>query len=207
MHPYETDVGGRFGAPMGRSSDRVEDFDPGAQTCLARVPLDRGGYDPGGAYWGAGSPLWCVWDGDGRVFYKRARDPGEIRALFPSAIWAAPPPSLDPFLSAYVECAIWSSCDDEGEPYDREYTADDVSAETLERMRADCEAFLTEVGQLVSWDLGQAGYDFWLTRNRHGSGFLDGDWPKEISDRLAKIARKFGEVYLYVGDDGKIHAE
>jgi hypothetical protein len=28
---------------------------------LQVVPLDSGGYDPGGAYWGRGSTLFCVW--------------------------------------------------------------------------------------------------------------------------------------------------
>jgi hypothetical protein len=28
------------------------------------VPIDSGGYDPGGAYWGHGAPLYCV-EGDG----------------------------------------------------------------------------------------------------------------------------------------------
>lgn len=46
--------------------------------------------------------------------------------------------------------------------------------------------------------------DFWLTRNGHGVGFWDRD-VGAVGDRLTKACKKFGETYLYVGDDGKIH--
>ena len=54
--------GGRVctGARMGRRSIIPADYS-GEKLHLRRVPLDRGGYDPGGAYWGHGSPLWCAW--------------------------------------------------------------------------------------------------------------------------------------------------
>ena len=56
-------------------------------------------------------------------------------------------------------------------------------------------------------DLWRVGHDLWLTQNRHGAGFWDGDWPEEIGERLTEISKKFGECHLYVGDDGKIYAE
>lgn len=47
---------------------------------LRQVPLDAGGYDPGGSYWGRGGGrysglefgLWCAWDSEGRAAYVRA---------------------------------------------------------------------------------------------------------------------------------------
>lgn len=33
----------------------------GEKLHLRRVPLDSGGYDPGGAYWGKGTPLYCAY--------------------------------------------------------------------------------------------------------------------------------------------------
>ncbi len=39
---------------------------------LQRVRLDSGGYDRGGAYWGAGEPLWVAFDDEGGVKYLRA---------------------------------------------------------------------------------------------------------------------------------------
>jgi len=65
------DVGSRYGAPMGRTSYRL---DPDAGEITARrVTLDPGGYDAGGAYWGLGAPLWLVIDGDGSPAYARAQ--------------------------------------------------------------------------------------------------------------------------------------
>jgi hypothetical protein len=49
------------------------------------------------------------------------------------------------------------------------------------------------------------GYRFWLTRNHHGAGFWDGDYPKEIGEALTKLSHEFGETDAYVGDDGKLH--
>jgi hypothetical protein len=56
---------------------------------------------------------------------------------------------------------------------------------------------------LTARDSGQGGHDFWLTRNGHGAGFWDGDWPEEVGKRLTEASKKYGEVYLYV-QDGKI---
>ena len=50
----------------------------------------------------------------------------------------------------------------------------------------------------------QAGHDFWLTRNRHGAGFWNGDWFN-VSGSLTQLAQTFGEADLYVGDDGRIY--
>ena len=50
------------------------------------------------------------------------------------------------------------------------------------------------------WEV--AGHDFWLSRNGHGAGFFDGDWP-ENGDKLQAAAEKYGQVDLQV-DDGVI---
>jgi hypothetical protein len=47
-------------------------------------------------------------------------------------------------------------------------------------------------------------HDFWLTRNRHGAGFWDGDYGK-YGDQLTSIAKTFSEVDLYIGDDNLIY--
>jgi len=115
------------------------------------------------------------------------------------------------FLRAYIACALWSSHDEStpegGEPMDRNYDTEDLAPETLAQMRADCEAFLDDakIVACVGGRVSGAGHDFWLTRNHHGAGFWDGDWPEPDSDYLDMQARKFPEVNLYVGDDGKIY--
>lgn len=47
---------------------------------------------------------------------------------------------------------------------------------------------------------------FWLTRCGHGCGFWDGDWSEPAATILTDAAHAFGNVDLYVGDDGKIYA-
>lgn len=52
----------RYGAPMGRPSADPRKWnilpDTHFRMYLQRVPLDSGGYDRGGAYWGLGAPLY-----------------------------------------------------------------------------------------------------------------------------------------------------
>jgi hypothetical protein len=129
----------------------------------------------------------------------------------------------DEVFNAYVLAALWSSTDDD-EPLDANYDAGDLADETRTRMMEDCELFIGKAavwmslaqGQLEdgSWKLPPivscsiweyAGHDFWLTRNGHGVGFWDGDWPEGIGQALDRIAGEFGPYDLYVGDDGKIY--
>jgi hypothetical protein len=51
----------------------------------------------------------------------------------------------------------------------------------------------------------QAGHDFWLTRNGHGAGFWDGDWPEPYASELTRVAKEFGGYSLYLGDYGLIY--
>ncbi len=140
------------------------------------------------------------------------------------------PEGLDEFLSAYITAALWSSTDESdesgGEPLDKHYGESDLAPETLDRMRADCVAFLNHKlgGRLIAiaerleenghWSLPAgvkcsvmeyAGHDFFLTRCGHGCGYWDGDWPVGIAEALDTLAREFGTYDLYVGDDGLIY--
>lgn len=112
---------------------------------------------------------------------------------------------MDQFTTAYFECALWVSIDDNGTPLDREYSVRDISAATRERMENDCARFQAENPDVAD-NPTHAGHDFWLTRNHHGAGFWDGDWPKEQGERLTTAAHAYGEFDLYVGDDGRIYA-
>lgn len=84
--PRLPDVSSRYGAPMGRPDrptafDLTDskgnrfalDFGAPRRFYLRRVPLDGGGYDAGGAYWGIGAPLfWACSDSGVTVerFYR-----------------------------------------------------------------------------------------------------------------------------------------
>lgn len=210
---------------MGRASDLPNDTT--AELHIRRVPLD-GDYDPGGTYWGGGPgtlPLFCVFgihDEEECVAYLRASDYEEAKRKFPNAKWAVetgPSESdIDDMLDGYITCALWSTNDESdesgGEPLDENYDETDLADETRATMRADVEKFARANAQVIAeafrtgprCDWSHAGHDLWLTRNHHGAGFWDGDWPKDVGEKLTKAAHAFGEVNLYVGDDGKIYA-
>lgn len=111
--------------------------------------------------------------------------------------------ALDEFTRQYIETALWSSTDLD-EYLDENYGIDDLAPETLEAMIEDCQKFQRDNWKMIEDNLSQAGHDFWLTRQNHGAGFWDGDWP-EHGDELTEACRPYGVVYLYVGDDGKIY--
>ncbi len=127
-------------------------------------------------------------------------------------------PELDAFTRAYIECALWSSTDEDGEPLDAKYSLEDLAPETLSAMTADCAKFQEENRAAFDSEVCRAntrgpadlheaaGHDFWLTRCGHGAGFWDGDWPEPYATTLDQAANRFGNVDLYVGDDGRIYA-
>jgi hypothetical protein len=124
---------------------------------------------------------------------------------------------LDEFTRAYIEAALWSSLDESdpsgGRPLDRTYGVDDIDPEALKAIRYDCERFQRENAGTWGddWSDEQAGHDFWLTRNRHGAGFWDrfyGGCPgARAGEKLTEASHRYGECYLYVGDDGKLYVQ
>jgi hypothetical protein len=61
MKPFETKAYSERGADTGRPTIVPDDY-TGEKLHLQKVPLDSGGYDPGGAYWGVGPPaLYCAY--------------------------------------------------------------------------------------------------------------------------------------------------
>lgn len=114
---------------------------------------------------------------------------------------------MDTFTRAYITAALWASTDANDAPMDDNYDVCDLAPETVTAMEADCADFQeSNASDLAGCDLERAGHDFWLTRNRHGAGFWDGDCPKEIGARLTEASHAYGSSDLYVGDDGKVHA-
>ena len=64
----------KYGASMGRRSERID-----GKCHLQKIPLDSGGYDKGGAYWGLGEPLYCAQDSEGGRFFIRAKTRKEAK--------------------------------------------------------------------------------------------------------------------------------
>jgi hypothetical protein len=130
--------------------------------------------------------------------------------------------TLDDFTLGYITAALWSSMDEAteqgGEPLDTNYSREDIAPETMAKMQADCARFQSENAGLITDENrihasregsstdAMAGHDFWLTRNHHGAGFWDGDWAKVVGEKLTTAAHAFGEVDLYIGDDGLIYS-
>ncbi|KKK92496.1 hypothetical protein LCGC14_2702340 [marine sediment metagenome] len=113
---------------------------------------------------------------------------------------------MDQFTQAYLECALWASLDDNGESLDV-HDITDIAPPTLAEMVADCKAFQESHYDDMSDDLERAGHDFWLTRNGHGAGFWDGDWPDDVGNRLTEASKVYGEYDLYFDEtDSKIHS-
>jgi len=113
---------------------------------------------------------------------------------------------MDKFTKAYIECALWASQDDSGEPLDSNYSINDIAPDTLASMTEDCKDFQDANAELMEGlDPEQCGHDFWLTRNGHGAGFWDRGLG-EIGEKLTDQAQAYVGCDLYVGDDGKVHA-
>ena len=110
---------------------------------------------------------------------------------------------LKQFTLGYIECALWSSTDDNGKPLDSgDYEA---SAKFKKEARADCREFIKQnksglvaFAEQYGLEPSSLGHDFWLTRNRHGAGFWARGLTDKVSQRLTDSAKYSGEVYLYV---------
>lgn len=113
---------------------------------------------------------------------------------------------LEPFFRQYLETALWSSLDDDGKPMDRTYSVSDIAEESKAAAQEECLDFISANARdlEIHGDAGQAGHDFWLTRNGHGAGFWDRGLG-DLGDRLTAACRAYGESDPYVGDDGRVY--
>lgn len=111
------------------------------------------------------------------------------------------------FIEAYTEAALWASTDEDGVPLDENFDESDIHWETLEKMEDDASDFYAANESMLTVDGnsdGDGGHNFWLTRNGHGAGFWDGDYPT-YEDELTDAAKAYGGYDLYGGDDGIIY--
>lgn len=118
---------------------------------------------------------------------------------------------LDAFELAFLECALWSTNDESdeqgGEPLDSNYSISDIADETIAKLMQSCHRFREQCADLLeqAGSDSQNGHDFWLTRCGHGAGLWDRGYPDDVSDALTSASHDFGNVDLYLGDDGKIY--
>jgi hypothetical protein len=76
-------VSALYGAPMGRHAGPAPITANGDKWTLRHIPLDAGGYDPGGAYWGRGQRLyWARNEAGGESFFRAVnRDAAKRRVV------------------------------------------------------------------------------------------------------------------------------
>lgn len=120
-----------------------------------------------------------------------------------------------------------------GYPLDDNYTEDDIDQASKDESLKYCQDFINLVESQPSPDpdynnllelalefagssggdnhaMGTMLHDFYLTRCGHGAGYWDGDYRSsdrsiDIGDKLTELAKTYGNVDAYVGDDGKIY--
>lgn len=117
--------------------------------------------------------------------------------------------AFDDFLAGYEECAAWLAYREDGtgnlEDVDaREYAFTD---DTKAAIRSVCVDFWSTNRELMhDLNASQCGHDFFLTRNRHGTGF----WDRGLGDlgtKLSEAAYTYGEQNVYLYSDGFLHVD
>lgn len=122
---------------------------------------------------------------------------------------------LDPMVEGYIDCALWSTTADpfsenDASLLERDQTKYTIEEATLAQMIRDCVQFywnnridLEAIYETSNYyKQGNAGHDFWLSRNRHGAGFFDRG-NDDVWDRLQESAQSFGPVDLQL-DKGEV---
>ena len=115
----------------------------------------------------------------------------------------------------YIACILWLGI---GEDYDGQihniddapsiFCVSNIADSAMCQIIADCDSFAQH---RALWDGKETdrrvGMMFFLTRNRHGSGFWDSPevWGEYEADRLTEISHGFGEYEIYFDDGGMIH--
>lgn len=105
---------------------------------------------------------------------------------------------IEDIISGYIEAMLWAETDDEDTPLDANYTEDDISAETMQRIREVCSRFYASVEGLECQYIGggQSGYtteqclghDLWLTSRGHGTGFWEDDRWSTTDDSAEEVS-------------------
>jgi hypothetical protein len=115
---------------------------------------------------------------------------------------------FDDFFSGYLRAAIFTGSHypdpenmDDSRPMDSVYSPKDIPREIRAELESDCRDFLNHSGFMVTENPERAGMDFHFTRNGHGSGFWDGDWP-EFGAELTARSRPCGTAELYSDPTG-----
>jgi hypothetical protein len=122
--------------------------------------------------------------------------------------------NVDEVLKHYLICALWSSCDEKGNPFDRSFDLSHIAESSrLQSLEAVKDFIDANREDLLLWRGDnrdeQIGHDFWLTRNGHGAGFWESDWSSispGLGRRLTDAAEVYGSVNVFCSK-GQIYLE
>ena len=167
--PNLTQMNCSRGAPMGRYELQPTDE---CSLHLHKVPLDNGGYDGGGAYWGLPDDLWRLVGDDTdeqrecQVFFRakdRAAALAKVKEDYDFVTVLPLELHFESALTACLNTIDWdwelSAPDYEEDPW---VTLDDESKQTVEKgLREFIEKLGADANKVESADLGTA---YWMGR-------------------------------------------
>ena len=127
--------------------------------------------------------------------------------------------TIDAITDEYLTAGLQLESDEDGNDLIKNYDVSDIPQAEINKAKQDVKKFVQwmeqhglmdtyiqafEDDQYGGWE-SRLGYDLWLTRNRHGSGFWDrNELDDEVGERLSTMAELIGTCYLYISDNGDI---
>lgn len=125
---------------------------------------------------------------------------------------------LSTFAQGYIQAMFFTDASDADDGDLADATFDELAPESLAKIEADCAKFQHENEPIleraysavrkrdIAYTEESAGMDFWYSRNGHGVGYFDRGLGG-IGDALHKAAKRWREVHVYRGDDGKVYVD
>jgi hypothetical protein len=123
----------------------------------------------------------------------------------------------DAMVRGFLRAAAWTATEEDGEPLldenaihycdaDFDDDARDKATDLCARFLRACEGMLDDPTHRsgVGIDSEQGGHDLWLTVQRHGAGFWDGDWShgEELTDAVHTLSPSAEFWHVYVNNEG-----
>ena len=110
--------------------------------------------------------------------------------------------NINEILKSYLETALWVESDHkelEG------LTIDDFAAKSINNSRREINWFIKAIGDDIENVHYDIGYDLFLTRNHHCSGFFDhSDYDDNLTKLLVDMSHVLDTTDLQVNDNNKI---
>lgn len=177
--PSGRKVGALFGSLTSDGIEYVKDaiVEGGEVAEFWRVHYTRQGYDLGDVFELANRvPEFAeFWENYCEsLCFTASEDSNQGDVLFPAS---------GEFTDTYPSCA--------------RFLLENLDHDELKQLRTDAAGFFLDARNLIVGREAEAGRDFNFTRCGHGSGYLDGDWPDFIGEKLAELSKAHGPLGLY----------